>query len=231
MVATRQRIRYSTSSDLRVPCEYECQQPCDFSCRVVHAVCASGGTLEPVCVLSNASQSPVENHLAEHWTNPIDCTGGSILCDLLHTPSSDTSAPSPCDWSFASAQPVGSVVLDTASNHVQFGLTNTDSWLRISSVAVYLGNTSNPPLAGSESMSVRSWYYPYVQQAAIQVDSPWRVGKGAFLSAHASVCWGPAGTPTSVPSSVGSPVAPTALQSNGLPACPLQPVLPTISTL
>jgi hypothetical protein len=159
----------------------------------------------------------------------IDCTGGSIICDLLYIPSSDTSASSPCDWSFASAQPVGSVVLDTDSNHVQFGLT--DSWLRISSVAVYLGNTSNPALAGNESMSVRSWYYPYVQQAAIQVDSPWRVGKSAFLRARASACWGHASTPSSVPSSVGSPVAPAALQSNGLPACPLQPVLPTISSL
>jgi hypothetical protein len=175
-----------TGADLGVPCEYECQQPCDFSCRVAHTVCASGGTLEPVCVLSNASQSPVENHLAARWTNPIDCTGGSILCDLLYAPSSDTPDSSPCDWSFASARPVGIVVLDTDSNHVQFGLT--DSWLRISSVAVYVGNTSNAALAGNESMSVRSWYYPYVQQAAIQVDSPWRVGKGAFLSAHASVC-------------------------------------------
>jgi hypothetical protein len=87
-----------TGADLGVPCEYECQQPCDFSCRVAHTVCAIGGTLEPVCVLSNASQSPVENHLAAHWTNMIDCTGGSILCDLLYTPSSDTSV-----WSFVSA--------------------------------------------------------------------------------------------------------------------------------
>lgn len=228
MQQANESVESSALSDIVVPCGYECRQPCDFSCRVAHAVCTGGGTLEPVCALSNASQRPVENRLAASWTNPIDCTGGSILCDLMYAPSADASASSPCDGSLASVRPIGRVLLDTDSNFVQFGLT--DSWLRISSVTVYVGNASNPALAGNDSKSVRSWYYPYVQQTAIQVDLPWRVATGTFLSAHASVCWGSTSTPAAAPSSVGSPVvAPTAPRSDGLPACPLQPVLPSIS--
>jgi hypothetical protein len=150
-----------------------------------------------------------------------------ILCNLF-IPSSDTYASSPCDRSFATAQPVGKVVLDTDSSYVQFGLT--DLWLQISSLAFYMGNTLNPCLAGNDSRSVRAWYHPYGRQAAIQVPLPWRVGSGAFISAYASVCWGSTNTstPTAVPTLRRSPVAPTYLLSDELPACPLQRVLPSI---
>ena len=64
-------------------CAYECEQPCDVSCRSAIAVCTQGGTLEPICSSTNGSQQAIGTSAAGGWVNPINCTGGSLLCDVV----------------------------------------------------------------------------------------------------------------------------------------------------
>jgi hypothetical protein len=206
-------------------CAYECEQPCDTSCRSAFAFCTQGGTLDPICTSTNGSNA-TDTSAAGGWVNPINCTGGSLLCDVVLA----SLTPSLCNASSDVGGPLGSVILDTDSSSVQFALA--DQTFQLASVDLYLGRS--PDLSGNDSFAMHSWYYPYVRQAIMPLSISWSIGPGTFLMAHASVCGGSTSTPTASPSSTGSPALalepePTLPRCAESPAAPSSSIQPTSS--
>jgi hypothetical protein len=206
-------------------CAYGCEQPCDTSCRSAFAVCTQGGTLDPICTSTNGSNA-TDTSAAGGWVNPINCTGGSLLCDVVLA----SPTPSLCNASSDVGEPLGSVILDTDSSSVQFALTDPN--FQLASVDLYLG--SGPDLSGNDSFAMHSWYYPYVRQAIMPLSISRSISPGTFFTAHASVCWGSTSTPTASPSTNGSPVLaldpqPTLPRCSASPAAPSSSIQPTSS--
>jgi hypothetical protein len=124
-------------------------------------------------------------------SNPINCTGGSLQCELWTGE----------DCNHTNGELIGHLHIDTDGNKVTFDLNNGSDWA-ITSAHIYVGTSSN-----FEPFVQDAWFDPRQKDAVVEMSPD--IHAGVFVIAQAIVC----------PSSSVSPDLPTTPPNETVMSC------------
>jgi hypothetical protein len=174
-------------------CPFRCGSlSCDGGCLDAFAYCPSA-----LCLGSDPAGLATWG-----YSNPINCTGGSLQCELWTGE----------DCNHTNGELVGHLYIDTDENKVTFDLNNGSAWA-LSSAHIYVGRSST-----FEPFVQDAWFDPIQKDAVVAMYPDMHIG--VFVIAQAFVC----------PSSFVSPDLPTNPPNETVLTCPVPRQVPCPST-